>query len=52
MTAWAVRGLNYGVDFTGGTIMQIDLGQEFTLDEVRDTLAPFGLAGAAVQKVG
>ncbi|HZK24618.1 MAG TPA: protein translocase subunit SecD [Oscillospiraceae bacterium] len=52
MTSLATRGLNYGVDFTGGTLLQIDLGQEFTLDEVRDTLAPFDLEAATVQKVG
>lgn len=45
-------GLTLGVDFTGGTILHMDMGREFTLGEVRDVLAPFGLEGSSsVQKV-
>lgn len=31
--AW---GLNLGIDFTGGTIVQIDLGKTFNTDEIRE----------------
>ena len=48
----ATQGLNYGIDFTGGTIVQIDIGKAFTIDEVRDTLEPLDLAGATLQKLG
>jgi len=44
--------LNLGIDFTGGTLMQINLGREFTLEEVRETLAPFDLQSSSLQKVG
>ena len=38
-----VKGFNYGIDFTGGTMMQIELGQEVTIDEVKDTIAKYDL---------
>ncbi|MBE6039358.1 MAG: protein translocase subunit SecF [Clostridiales bacterium] len=38
-----VKGFNYGIDFTGGTMMQIELGQEVTIDEVKDTIAEYDL---------
>lgn len=45
-------GLNAGIDFTGGTIMHLDLGREFTLDECREVLNPLGLENSQLQKVG
>ena len=41
--AFAFKGFNYGIDFTGGTMMQIELGQEVTIDEVKDTIAQYDL---------
>ena len=38
-----VKGFNYGIDFTGGTMMQIELGEEVTIDEVKDTIAEYDL---------
>ena len=37
------RGFNYGIDFTGGTMMQIEMGQEVSIDEVKETIAEFDL---------
>ncbi|MBQ3291716.1 MAG: protein translocase subunit SecF [Mogibacterium sp.] len=37
------RGFNYGIDFTGGTMMQIEMGQEVDIDEVKDTIASYEL---------
>ncbi|MDW7652234.1 MAG: protein translocase subunit SecD [Bacillota bacterium] len=48
----ATSGLNYGIDFTGGTIIHIDVNQQFTLEDARDVLTPLGLEGATLQKVG
>lgn len=31
-----ITGLNLGIDFTGGTIIQIDLGKTFTSQEIRE----------------
>ena len=39
----AVKGFNYGIDFTGGTMLQIELGKEVTVDEVKDTIAEYDL---------
>ncbi len=45
-------GLNLGIDFTGGTIMHLRLGDDYSMDEVREVLAPFGLEGVPLQRVG
>jgi preprotein translocase SecF subunit len=36
-----MMGLNLGIDFTGGTIIQIDLGKSFTTQEVREITDQF-----------
>ncbi len=47
-----VFGLNLGIDFTGGTVLHLNLGEEFSLEEVRAVIAPFEeLEGAAIQIV-
>lgn len=33
-----VRGYNYGIDFTGGTMMQLDMGTKVDLTEVKSAL--------------
>jgi SecD/SecF fusion protein len=38
-----IRGLNYGIDFTGGTMMQFDMGKQVTQSEVRDVLDKYDL---------
>jgi len=37
------RGFNYGIDFTGGTMMQIDMGKTVETEEVKKTLKDFDL---------
>lgn len=34
----AVNGLNYGIDFTGGTSIQIKIGKMITVDEAREVM--------------
>ena len=36
-----VRGLNYGIDFTGGTIIQIDLEGKHPIEELRTVMNEF-----------
>lgn len=43
-----VRGLNYGIDFTGGTMLQIDMGQQVSADEVIEALSDFDLDPSVV----
>jgi preprotein translocase SecF subunit len=44
-------GLKLGVDFTGGTLLQIHFDQPISTDQVRKSLADEGLGGAEIQRV-
>jgi preprotein translocase subunit SecF len=48
----ATRGLNFGVDFTGGTVMEMHYAQSADLNKVRAQLAETGLPNAMVQNFG
>lgn len=37
------RGLNYGIDFTGGTMIQIDMGKQVSASEVEKTIKEYKL---------
>jgi len=47
-------GLNYSIDFTGGTLLQYQLQTDAGVEDIRDVLAaaPYGRAEAEVQIVG
>jgi len=51
--AWLVAhgGPKYSVDFTGGTLLQIRLGQTLAADHVRQALDAGGLKGAELQQM-
>jgi preprotein translocase subunit SecF len=51
---WALahNGLNLGVDFTGGTVLEVDYPQPAQLDVIRTTLAKTGLPEVSVQTFG
>ncbi|MFZ5966036.1 MAG: protein translocase subunit SecF [Bacillota bacterium] len=38
-----IQGFNLGIDFTGGTSMQINLGKEVKVDEIKDITSKFAL---------
>src|SRR3972149_6577976 len=48
------RGLNYSIDFTGGTLIQYQLQADASVEDIRDVLStePYGRAEAEVQIVG
>lgn len=48
----ATKGLNFGVDFTGGTVMEVHYAQSIDLDKVRGQLGSIGLNDALVQNFG
>jgi preprotein translocase subunit SecF len=48
----ATKGLNLGVDFTGGTVMEVGYSQAADLSRVRNTLAEIGMSDASVQNFG
>ena len=48
----ATRGLNFGVDFTGGTVIEVHYAQSADLEKVREQLSGIGLHDAQVQNFG
>ena len=47
-----VRGFNFGIDFTGGTIIDLKFDRPVAIAEVRSSLAKYGLDGATIQLSG
>lgn len=47
-----VRGLNWGLDFTGGTLVEASYSQSVDVSNVRDTLGDAGVDDAIVQYFG
>lgn len=48
----ATRGLNFGIDFTGGVLLEVGYPQEVELDPIRQVLAGEGYTDAIVQHFG
>jgi len=48
----AIRGLNLGVDFTGGTVMEVAYPQAADLGKIREAVARLGFSDASVQNFG
>jgi len=48
----STAGLNYGIDFTGGTKVEVAYESEIQINSVRDLLATNGYADAVVQYFG
>jgi len=48
----AVKGLNLGVDFTGGTMMEVSYPQTANISEVRTAVQSVGLSDVTVQNFG
>ncbi len=45
-------GPNYGIDFAGGSLIQIKFPQEAAADKIRSALKPMGFEGSIIQKFG
>lgn len=50
--SWFYKGLNFGLDFTGGTQIELSYTQPADLGKVRDQLAVAGYGDAVVQSFG
>ena len=48
----ATKGLSFGLDFTGGSLVELEFAQEPTLEAVRKVLVKAGFADAVVQAFG
>ena len=46
------RGFNFGIDFTGGTIIDLRFEQPVNITQIRDSLRPYGLDGSTIQLSG
>ena len=46
------NGLSFGLDFTGGSLVELEFAQEPTLEAVREVLVNAGFADAVVQAFG
>ncbi len=52
IAALAIRGLNLGIDFTGGTLIELGYEADADLDEIRTSLVNSELGDAIVQHFG
>ena len=48
----AINGLSFGLDFTGGSLVELEFSREPTLEAVREVLVNAGFADAVVQAFG
>lgn len=47
-----IRGFNFGIDFTGGTIIDLKFERPVSIAEVRTSLGRYGLEGSTIQLSG
>lgn len=52
LASLAIKGLNFGLDFTGGTLVELSYEQPAQLDKVRGQLQQAGYPEAVVQSFG
>ena len=45
-------GLNYGIDFAGGTLIQVKFNVPFTIDKIREAFQPLGIENSIIQQFG
>ncbi|HUF64482.1 MAG TPA: protein translocase subunit SecF [Gemmatimonadaceae bacterium] len=50
--SFAWRGLNYSIEFTGGTLVQLEFQQPPDISELRSTLVNAGVTSAEIQQFG
>ena len=51
-TSFFVRGINFGIDFTGGVVLELEFPRDADIEKVRTTVEEAGFAHAAVQSFG
>jgi preprotein translocase subunit SecF len=45
-------GPNYGIDFAGGSLIQVKFSQEPSTDKIRSAIKPMGFEGSIIQQYG
>lgn len=52
ISSLAIKGLNFGLDFTGGTLIEVAYPQSADLNKIRNRLTTAGFGDAVVQNFG
>lgn len=52
MVSLVFRGLNFGIDFTGGTLFQVKFDQPRTIEDIRAVLTTANIENCIIQKSG
>jgi len=50
--ALVVKGLNFGIDFTGGTLVEVKFDKAPSIADVRSSISPKGFGNAVIQQFG
>lgn len=50
--ALAVKGLNFGIDFTGGTLVEVKFDKPADIADIRAAISPKGYGNAVIQDFG
>jgi len=48
----AIKGLNFGIDFTGGTLVEVKFDKAPSIADVRSSISPKGYGNAVIQEFG
>lgn len=51
ISIFVLRGINYGIDFEGGTEVQVSFSDPIKTEDIRGALNPIGLSQARIQSV-
>ncbi len=52
LASFFTRGLQFGIEFRGGTVFDVTFERQVSAGEVRSALQPLGLAGGVIQPAG
>ena len=52
LISMATRGFNFGIDFTGGTIIDLRFEQPVNISQIREALRPYNLDNSTIQLSG
>jgi preprotein translocase subunit SecF len=52
LAALVTRGINFGIDFTGGVVLEMSFPEAANLEKIRDSLEAAGYGSAVVQSFG
>jgi len=52
LASLALKGLNFGIDFTGGTLVEVQFKQAMPISDIRKALTPVGYEKAIIQHFG